>query len=336
MKKALVLFVALGLIAALIAGCGSTQTKSPDAAKTVKVFKLANDGAPDHPIAQGLAMFADEVGKASKGNLKIDVFNNGQLGQEKDAVEGVKLGTIQLTKANCGNITGYVKELNAFTLPFIFRDMDHNWKVLNGPIGDSIRQKFEANGFKLLCFLEEGARYVYSSKLVNTPDDFKGMKIRTMAAASIQDGFKALGASPTPMNTGEVYSALEQGVIDAAENNLGVIYSMKHFEVAKKISDTAHLRIPSALIMSMKEWNKLSPEEQKMFQDAANKASEWEKKKYTEDEKGFKEKLLAAGVQFNTIDDATRAKFIKLCEPVFEQYKGILGKELIEGIINTK
>lgn len=354
MKRLLSIVLTIIMLAALVSGCGQSSAPAAPAeskkaeekkseapasapAPQKKVFKIGHGNAADYPVSEALAVFAEEVKKLSNGVLEVQVFNDGQLGQEKDCIEGVKLGTMEMARVNSGNMASFVNELNAFTIPFIFRDQDHYWKVLNGPIGESFKKKFEQNGFKLLTFYDEGARYAYHrTKFIMTPADMKSVKIRTMGAASIQDGFKALGASPTPMNFGEVYTALQQGVIDAAENNYASIYTSKQYEPAKFITDTAHLRIPGVLILSMKVWDKMSAQEKEIFQKAADNSRVWEIKRFTDKEEEFLDKCIKGGAQFKKITNEARQEFAKACEPVFEKYKASLGKELIEGIINTK
>lgn len=309
-------------------------TKEP--AKT-KVLKLADDGHADMPIGIGLAAMAEEVEKLSNGTLKIDIYHNAQLGQEGDVLDGIKMGSIDMMKANGGNMAGHVNELNAFTLPFIFRDQEHSWNVFNGAPGQLIKDSAEAKGFKVLTFYEEGARHIYSNKgFVKTPGDLKGLKIRIMGAASIQDGFKALNASPVPMAFGEVYNGLSQGTIEAAENSFPSIYGGKFHEVAKYVTETGHLRIPALIIIGMNQWNDLTDSEKEILQKAADLSREVEIEAFNRIEKENIEMIKAEGGEVYMMSNEERQEFAKLVTPVYEKYKESLGAELIDGIINTK
>ena len=319
-----------------VSAAGQTEAAATGATE-VKVFKLADDGLPDMPVGVGLRKLAEEVEKRSNGAMKIEIYFNAQLGQEQEVLDNIKFGTIDMMKANCGNMAGHVPSMNAFTLPFIFTDTEHSWRVFNGPVGDMVKAEAETKGYKILTFFEEGARNIYSRKgFVNTPADLKGLKIRIMGAASIQDGFKALGASPTPMSFGEVYTGLSQGVIDAAENAMPSINGLKFYEVAPYVTETAHLRIPAAILMGVNQWNTLSKAEQQIFIDSANVAREYQRAAFDALEKSSLEQVLAKGGKYQALTAAQRIAFSNLVEPVYEKYKAVLGADLIDGIMKAR
>jgi len=303
----------------------------------VKVFKLADDGLPDMPVGIGLRKLAEEVEKNSDGKMKIEIYFNAQLGHEQEVLDNIKLGTIDMMKANAGNMAGHVQSLNAFTLPFIFADEAHSWRVFNGPVGDMIKKDAAAKGYKILTFFEEGARHIYSREgFVKTPKDMEGLKIRIMGAESIQDGFNQLGASPTPMSFGEVYTGLSQGIIDAAEGSLPSIDGLKFYEVAPYISETAHLRIPAVILMGMDQWNRLDADEQKIFMDAADVAREYQRGEFSKLEKNSLEQIKEKGGKFQPLTSAERTKFADLVAPVYEKYKSKLGEDVIQGILDAR
>lgn len=353
MKKivSILLFAALLFLTA----CGSAGTDTPSAAPPVApaehtppadpsapapsgekiVFTLGGGDSPDdYPISTALARFSEQLLEESGNTLEVQVFNNSILGEEIDCIEGVTLGTMQMARVSCGNMAQYVPEVSIFNLPFLFKDQDHFWKVLNGEVGETFKQLFEENGFKLICFYDEGARYVLNKdKFVRTPEDIKGLKIRTMGAPSIQDSFKAFGAAPTPMNAGEVYTSLAQGVIDAAENNYATIYTMKWYEAAPYISGTGHLRVPGVLIMGLNVWNGLSAEQQALIQKAADDSRDWEIGYFTEKEDEFLQLALDDGAQFEDLTDEERKMFADLCVPVYEQHREGKNGGIIDAIL---
>lgn len=362
MKKKTALLLAAALAVSALAGCssgGKKETAAPAAseAKTEAsggaeagdkkedsapsgekvVLRIGHGNTADYPVSEALAVFAEKVDEYSQGTIEVQVFNDGQLGEEKDCIEGVKLGTMEMARVNCGNMASFINELNAFSLPFIFRDQDHYWNVLNGEVGTFFKDKFEASGYKLLTFYDEGARYIYNKDgFVTKPEDLDGVKIRTMGAQFIQDGFKALGASATPMNFGEVYTSLQQGVIDAAENNYASLYTSKQYEVAPYLTDTAHLRIPGVLIMNLKLWNGLSDQQKEILQKAADESCDYCTVRFTEKEEEFRQMIIDDGAQFQALTSEERDAFSQLCQPVFEQYKDIVGSGIVEKIIETK
>lgn len=335
-RLALIVLAILLILTQPLFSAGSVEEGNSEK-QVVKVFRLADDGLPDMPVGVGLRKLAEEVEKRSNGAMKIEIYFNAQLGQEQEVLDNIKLGTIDMMKANAGNMAGHVQSLNAFTLPFIFIDEEHSWRVFNGPVGDLVKKDAEGKGYKVLTFFEEGARHIYSRKgFVSTPSDLLGLKIRIMGAASIQDGFKQLKASPTPMAFGEVYTGLSQGVIDAAENALPSIDGLKFYEVAPFVTETAHLRIPAVILMGLKQWNSLNAEEQKIFIDAANVAREYQRGEFAKLEQKSLEQIIAKGGKFQPLTSAQRMAFAEIMGPVYEKYKGILGADVINGILNAR
>jgi tripartite ATP-independent transporter DctP family solute receptor len=330
------MFIIALATATVVFAAGQTEGATVKPAE-VRVFKLADDGLPDMPVGVGLRKLAEEVEKRSNGAMKIEIYFNAQLGQEQEVLDNIKFGTIDMMKANCGNMAGHVPTMNAFTLPFIFTDEAHSWRVFNGPVGDIVKKEAETKGYKILTFFEEGARNIYSRKgFVQTPKDLAGLKIRIMGAASIQDGFKALSASPTPMSFGEVYTGLSQGVIDAAENAMPSINGLKFYEVAPFVTETAHLRIPAAILMGVNQWNSLTKEQQQIFVDSANVAREFQRAAFQTLEQESLKQILAKGGKYQSLTAEQRLVFSQMVAPVYEKYKGVLGKDIIEGILAAR
>lgn len=304
------------------------------AASEVLSFKMAHATPEDYPVCEAMVVFADKVAELSGGKITAKRYANGQLGQENEVLESVKLGTIGMTSVNGGAMVPFVPEYAAFTLPYIFANDEAKWAMLNGSIGAAVSQKCEEAGFHLIAYMEDGTRQVYTSrKQIKTVADLKGLKIRTTGSIASQDGFAALGAAPTPMNLGEVYTALQNGTVDGAENNYSSYYSTKHFEVAKYITSTGHLRVPGAFVMSQKVWSRFSAEQQRWITEAGKYAQEWGIKRFTDVDNENLEKCIAGGAVYYEFPASEIAKAVEACKPVFEKYSQKDGGAIIAEIM---
>jgi tripartite ATP-independent transporter DctP family solute receptor len=342
MKKVLIIVLCLAMILSLSA-CNSNkevanggETNEGVSSEPV-VLKLSQSTPSNNPVSEGLTYFSEELDKISEGNVKVDVYFDAQLGSEPASIEGLNLGTIEMTRVATANMASFISELEVFNLPFLFRDNEHYWNVLNGEVGDFFKTKFEEKGFKLLTFYEDGSRNVYHhDKFIETAEDFKGVKIRTMTSAIIQKSFEAMGASPTPMNFGELYTALQQGVVNAGENNYSTIFTSKQYEVAPYITKTAHYRMPSVLIMSMTAWDKLTSEQQEYIQQAADSSQTWEIEHFKSVDEGYLEEAIKDGAKVAEFPVEEKAKLIEKLKPVYEECNETVGSDLVNKIINTK
>jgi tripartite ATP-independent transporter DctP family solute receptor len=234
MKRKSIFLIVLLIVVAFTAGAAPKYN-----------WKLASVLPESHPVHKALVFFADKMAERTNGDVKITLFPAGQLGQEKDYIEGVKIGSIELTKVSAGPMGQYAPTLQVVSLPFIWRDLDHQHKVLQGPIGERLMKDMEKEGFKGLAFLDAGFRSVTTAKgPIYTPADLKGLKIRVMQSKPLIDTINALGATAVPMGQSEVYTALQTRVIDGWENNEPTVLSFNMQEVAKYYSYTRHTSIP--------------------------------------------------------------------------------------------
>src|SRR5688572_17451463 len=242
----------LALVAALTLGSADAQT----------MLRSADIHPDGYPTVEAVKHFGSLLEKKTSGRYKVQVFHSAQLGQEKDTIEQTRFGVIDLNRINMGPFNNLIPETFVPALPFIFRSVDHMRKTMDGPIGEQILKAFEPHGLVALAFYDSGARSFYNSKrAINTPADLKGMKVRVIQSDLFLDLVNALGANATPMPPGEVYSALQPGVVDGAENNWPSYDSFRHFEVAKYYSLTQHSMSPEVLVMSKRSFDKLSPED---------------------------------------------------------------------------
>jgi len=298
------------------------------------VLKLGHAVAPEHPYHLGAVRFSELIAQRTNNKVKIDVYPSTQLGNERDMVEGLQLGTIDLVVTSTGPLGGFVPKMFVVDLPFLFRDREHAYKVLDGPIGRDLLDAFSAKGIKGLAFWENGFRQITNNvRPIEKPEDLKGIKIRTMENKVHLASFKAFGASPTPMAWSEVYTALQQKTIDAQENPIAIIYHQKIFEVQKYLTLTGHFYSPTPLLMSLKAFDSLPKDIQKIMLDTAIECATYERNLLRDSEAKQIAELKAKGMQVNTPNKKT---FQDAAAPVYKEFEAQFGKETIDKIVTTK
>jgi len=292
-----------------------------------------------HPLDFPTVMTEVQLGKVlsekTGGNYTVKVFGNSTLGSEKDTVEQCKLGALDMVRVNTAAFQEIIPETKIVSLPFLYRDLDHHRKVIYGPIGEKILAKFEKEGFIGLALWESGARSVFGKKPVRTLADIKGMKIRVQQSDLWVDLIRAMGANPTPIPMGEVFTALKTGLVDAAENNYPTYESSHLYEVAPVYSETQHVMAPEVLAFSKKVWDTLNDEQRTAIRAAAKETIPyyvdlWEKK-----EKTSRDVVVKAGVQ--VVSDVNRQEFMQAEKPVWDKVANTPElKQLLQEIIDTK
>jgi tripartite ATP-independent transporter DctP family solute receptor len=308
--------VGISLIAAAVivglTGCGSTSSSQTSGSKDTAakdggskvVLKLADIQPANYPTVAGDNAFAKEVNEKTNGRIQIKVYPNAQLGDEKSAIEQIQLGAIDFGRINTAPLAEYSKDIGVFNMPYLFGDSDQMWKVLNGPIGDKLLKSLEGSKMEGLTYYDSGSRNFYNSKhSVVHPADLKGLKIRVQQSKTFVDLVNGFGASATPMNFGDVYNALQTGVLDGAENNWPSYFSTNHYKVAKYITEDQHTRNPEMLLASQSSWNKLSPEDQKVVKQAAIDSQAVERQAWTDLEKKAKDAAKANGNVITSIQN---------------------------------
>ncbi|MBG9565520.1 hypothetical protein ABE38_08770 [Brevibacillus agri] len=276
----------------MLVGCSSSPSSSGNqnengnnqgtAAEAEPVtLKLGHVWSSSEIHAQAVEKFAAEVEKVSNGTLKVEVFADGTLGKDKDLLEGLKVGTADIWVGGAGVLSGSSDTAKIFTVPFMFDSQEHFNKVYDGEVGQQISDRIQKeSGYKVLSYWERGARWLTVNKEVKTPEDLAGLKIRVPESPVFVKSFERLGAAPTPMAFGEVFTSLQQGVIDGQENPLSLIYTSKFNEVVKYLVKTEHVREPISMVISETKFNSLTPEQQQALTAAAN----GEGKKYALDQ----------------------------------------------------
>lgn len=289
-------------------------------AAACEITLRSSDTHPDgYPTVEGVKAMAAEVKEKTDGRVCIEVFPSAQLGEEKDTIEQTQFGVIDMVRASFGTFNDMVPETQLFSLPYLFRSTEHMHKVMDGPIGEELAAAFEPHDLVALAYYDGGARSFYNSeKPIKSIEDLKGMKFRVMQNDVFVDMMAAMGANATPMPYGEVYSAIQTGVIDGAENNYPSYDSSGHAEVAKYFTLDQHLMVPEVVTMSKTSWEKLTPEDQDIIRTAAKNSAEIERKLWAEQEAKSEEKVVAAGSEI--IKDIDKTPFIEAMAPVYEKY----------------
>jgi tripartite ATP-independent transporter DctP family solute receptor len=268
----------------------------------------------------------------SKGQLKIDLFPNGQLGNDRAQTEGLQLGTIDFSSMGTAPLSGVVPLLQVADLPYIFKDYEHVDRVFGGPIGQELWALYKGSGIKVLDYWEIGFRHITNSRNpIRVPEDVKGLKVRTIPNPIHQQAWRLVGAQPTPMDFQEVYSGLQQRVIDSQENPLNVIGTAKFYEVQKFVSLTSHVYTASPFLISEKTWDKLNAGEQKIVAEAARLSGIVARKAARDQDNEWLKTLESKGMQIERNPD--REKFAALMAPVWDEYAkkyGAQGARLLE------
>ncbi len=292
---------------------------------------------PGYPNTVAMDKFAEILKEKSGGKITLKMFHSGTLGTQPDAIEQVRIGGLEIGNFNLGPIGPVAAEANVVSLPFIFRDMAHMHRALDGEAGDQISAGMAKKGLVALAWYDSGARSFYNSKKpIMKPADVKGMKVRVMNNDLYSGMIKALDGNPSPMAFSEVYQSLKTGVVDGAENNWPSYESTGHFEVAGYYSLSQHLIIPECVCINASAYNALSDDDKKMVKDAARESAALQRELWEARAKSSREKVMASGVKFNDIPD--KAAFQSAMQPVYDRYLSANPnlKPLVELIKNTK
>ena len=284
-----------------------------------KSLKLAHGLPTDHPVHLAMVSMAEKCAKLSKGKLTIEIYPSGQLGSEQQCVELVQIGSLAMTKVSAAVMESFTDDYKVLGLPYLFRSEEHEFKVLDGPIGQELLLSTKNKWIRGLCFYDAGSRSFYTiDKPILVPEDLTGLKIRVMKSKTAMEMVKALGGSPTPLSWGELFTALQSGVVDGAENNPPSFYTSHHYEACKYYSLDEHTAVPDVLIISEKVWNKLSKEEQGWLQTAATQSVPVERKLWAESVKKSLKEVEKAGVKIYHPD---KSLFSKKVDKIYDSYK---------------
>ena len=347
MKKRLTVFlVAILLIVA--AGCSNNEASSnntnssntseggkENSGETIKIAlgSVTSETSPFHVF---LTKFKEEVDKNSNGQIEVSLHPNGELGGDREMIEAVQIGSLDGVISSSAVLGNFTSLVNVLDFPFLFRDQDHAYKVLDGEIGDEIAAAIEGSGLKLIAWPENGFRNITNSQRpIKSLEDIKDLKIRTQENKVIVDSFTEYGASPTPMSFTEVFSALQQGVVDGQENPLSIVVSSKLYEVQKYLTISNHLYGAAPFTMNKELFDGLSPELQKVIQDAAYLARDHQRQYIADMDAEFLKEIEAQGMEIVQSEDFDRKGFEEASEEIYKKYEKEYG-DIIQRIKDTE
>jgi TRAP-type transport system periplasmic protein len=328
MKRGWIMLLAFSLVVGLAYATNGLAQEKPI------VLKWGHSYPPDHPSNMGAKRMAEVVAAKTGGKVKIELYPAGQLGSDKDQSEGTIMGTQDLLLIGSGGISQFSPRLGIGECPYIWRDIDHMNKVMDGPVGDEMREDLlRGRGLRILTVFYYGRRQLTANKPVLKPEEMKGFKLRTPQVPVIMEMARAWGATPTPMNISELYMALKTGVVDGQENPTPTINGFKFFEAQKYIMLTEHIITPLLMIINERVWRSLAPDSQKIMLAAAQEARELNNKLMLEQEGAFLESFKRAGM---TVVKPDVEAFRKASAGVPAKFEDIWGKGLYEKIVAVK
>ena len=326
MKKTAFLAALLVLFGATIVGAAPYKAE----------LKIASATSLSHTYNVGALYFAKLVEERTEGRIKFKLYPDGQLGKgERELLEALQQGSIDIYVGSTGPLGGFSPSMQILDIPFLFRDYSHVDKVLDGAIGADLIAALDKVQMKGLAFWENGFRNLTNSKrVIRTPLDAKGLKIRTMENPVHIQAWKTAGVNPTPMAWGEVYGALQQGVIDGQENPIAVILQVKVYEVQKQLSLTQHVYSPAMIIMSSRRWSQIPKEDQAIILKAAQEGAVYQRNLGRQNEEQMIAELQKNGVVVTR--DVDKAAWVAAMKPAFDAFSAQFGKDKIDAILNTK
>ena len=332
MKRFLSILCTMLLLSAVFAGCGGGGAQNVDGKTTLKVgFGSSIDNSSG---GQGLKKFKELVEKESNGRITVELFGDGQLGNDKSMMEALQMGTLDMTMPSSSPVSEFTKAFLAFDLPFLFTTPEQADKVLDGASGQDILKTLDTVNIMGLCYFENGFRNVTNSKhAVKSVTDLSGLKIRTMQNPIHLETFKLWGANPQPMAFNEVFTALEQKTLDGQENPNTLIFDAGFYEAQKYLTISRHFYTPYVLMISRKTWGKLSPEDQKLIQKCADEAKIFQRETNRRLDAEYLQKIKDHGLTVDTLSPEETAKMKEAAQPVYDKFSGDIGKERLDAIL---
>lgn len=310
----------LALAAAV--GCGTQDG--------ARVLKLAHGLDVSHPVHAAMVHLAERLEEASRGQLRVEIHPSGQLGEERALIEMLQIGSIAMAKVSASPLESFVPEMAVLSIPYVFRGNAHLWRVLGGEVGRDLLAAGERYYLKGLCYYDAGPRSFYTTDTpVRTPDDLRGLKIRVQQSITSTRMVRALGGSATPIDWGELYSALQQGVVDGAENNPPSFFLSRHYEVSRYYTLDEHTWVPDVLLISTHVWDRLSPEERRWLEEAVAASVVEQRRLWREASERALEEVRTAGVE---IIEPDKAAFRRAVQPLFDSYRGTPVYDLLGAI----
>lgn len=310
----LTLLFGLALAVAWALGLGRRSGSGPI------VLRLGHSLDTRHPVHEAMLVLAEDLARRSKGRVQLKVYPGSQLGSEREMIELVQLGALDMVKTSTSPLEGFVPVMGVFSLPYVFRDEAHYWAVLEGVVGQELLLASENQRLRGLCYYDAGSRSFYTkNRPIRTPDDLRGLKIRVQNSRTAMAMVQAMGGSPTPISFGELYTALDQGVVDGAENNPPSFLTMRHYEVCRHYSLDEHTRVPDVVLINTRVWERLTEDDQRLLQSAAGESARYQRRLWREKTAEALRIVEQAGVQILRPDQRA---FQEAVRPLHEAYRG--------------
>ena len=318
-----ILFIQILIGYLLLAGCGDNDD-------TVHILRVSHGLNRIHPLHQTLKYFARRVEDLSYGTLVVKLYPDSQLGSDRESLEMLQYGILSMAISSCGPLESFIPQMQIFGIPYLFQDAEHAFSVLDGPIGRELLDSGATYGLRGLCFYDAGARSFYTRATpVNHPDDLAGLKIRVMRTPMSIKTVQAFGALATPIDWGELYTALQQGVVDGAENNPPSFATSRHYEICKHYTLNEHLRIPDMLLISELFWQRLTERQKQIVQQAARESVQFQRQLWHQTEIEVLAALAEAGVEIIHPD---KTSFIQRAKSVWAEFENTPTGRLIQRI----
>lgn len=321
----LVITVLSALTVLFVTAC-SPQVKEPE----VTILRLGHTLDTQHSVHKAMEYFGEHLSQYSHGTMRVVIYPSSQLGTEREMVELLQIGSLAMTKVSASPLEGFAPDMQIFSIPYIFKDNAHFWRVLNSDLGKSLLQEVEQYRLKGLGYYDAGSRSFYTNdRPVNHPDDLAGMKIRVLNSPTAVATVRALGGAATPVSWGELYTALQQGVVDGAENNPPSYHLSRHYEIARYYSLDEHTSVPDVMLASLHIWNGLSDEQRVWVEQAMNDSVEYQRELWKTATQASLAKVKAEGVTVVTPD---KAPFLEAVKPFHKQFENTPIGDLITQI----
>lgn len=350
MLKRLLMLLSIMLLALLAACGGGGESDDTDTAESdtqgeettetsddgdVITLKVGHTLSSTSHYQEGLEYFKEILAEKTDGRMDVEIFPDGSLGGERDMVEGLQIGSVDLVLTSTGPMSGFVEEITVVDLPFLFRDAEHAHNVLDGEVGQDLLDKLDSIDLKGLAWWENGFRNITNNERpVEKPEDLDGLKLRTMENDIHMASFRELGVDPTPMAFPELFTAMQQGVVDGNENPIPVIYSSRFYEVQDYLTMSRHFYNPSILLTSTDFFAGLEPDLQEALEEAAVEAGIFEREVVQRMDEEYVDELEAEGME--VVRDFDAEPFIEAVQPVYDEYEDFFGKDLIDKIRNQE
>ena len=313
----------------------AVMTLGCDQISETRTIKLAHGLDIGHSVHKAMVKMAEDLEEISDGKMRIEIYPSQQLGSERECVELLQIGSLDMTKVSVGVMENFAPRMKVFSLPYLFRDRQHSFEVLDGPIGQDLLDEGTKYWLKGLGYYDAGSRSFYTkNKPINSPEDLNGLKLRVMESVTSMEMVSNLGGSATPISWGELYTSLQQGIVDGAENNPPSFYLSRHYEICKYYSLNEHTVLPDMLIVGTHLWDKLSQQEQEWLQLVVDNSVVYQRLLWAESEKEALEEVAKAGVAIVRPD---KTAFEEAVQPLYLKYSEDENMSaLIQSIKNTK